>query len=174
MTHEARESLASGNLNLPDGACFVMSREELAIAIARPEVKILAVLVVYLILALGMGLRRGWHGTPTTLLVAIPLAGLGQWVFGRSLLGTADGGKVARSWSNALAAFSGFFPFILGCYLVFYQGFWGLFRLAGGFAFGSLVWSGVAIFLGYKLVRQVWIVSEYADAVSNGRIRVEG
>ncbi len=47
------------------------------------------------------------------------------------------------------------FPFLFGCYITFYQGFWGFSELSNGFSLVVIIKSVTATFLGFKIVSEV-------------------
>ena len=79
-----------------------------------------------------------------------------------------SGGRRGLFW--ALLPFAGFVPFLLGCYLVFVQGLWGLSR-------GLSVWVALrtvgVVVVGYGLVHATYRLTEFVQNLRNGSITVE-
>jgi uncharacterized membrane protein YozB (DUF420 family) len=70
-----------------------------------------------------------------------------------------------RSIFGMLSAFAGFIPYLFGCYLVFYQGFWGFTELSSGFSVWVVIKGMVAILLGYKIVNAIYQITELDKSV---------
>ncbi len=73
-------------------------------------------------------------------------------------------------------AFGGFLPYVLGCYLFFFEGIWQIVGLFKSFSFLRLVAALVFLVAGYSLVSGCHRVSAFARGLSEGRIviREEG
>ena len=74
---------------------------------------------------------------------------------------------------NAVAGLLLFIPFVFGCYLVVYEGFWRLRFLENGFSSGLIV--GVIIYVvgGFGVVRTTYNISELGLSIRAGKIRFE-
>lgn len=88
------------------------------------------------------------------------------------LLTPRDGAKPSRGVFPAAVTLGGFVAYGLGCYLTFYEGLWGFFRLFSDFAFSSMFWSVACLVLGYLIVRGIYRLTELCRAVDEGRIIV--
>lgn len=65
-----------------------------------------------------------------------------------------------RSILGMFSAFAGFLPYLFGCYLVFYQGFWGFQELSTGFSIWLIIKAVVAIVLGFRIVNSMYQITE--------------
>ena len=65
-----------------------------------------------------------------------------------------------RSWALLLFVRLGWFPYLFGCYVTFYEGLWRLRLLLNGFSIGTLLASVVFVVLGYMVVLGIYRVSE--------------
>jgi hypothetical protein len=70
-----------------------------------------------------------------------------------------------KSYLGMLMALSGFMPFLFGCYLIAYQGFWGYKELSHGFSVWLIIKAVVAILLGYKIVYELDKLTQLAKSV---------
>ncbi len=82
------------------------------------------------------------------------------------------GARNKKSWWALLLVPLGFIPYIFGCYLCFYMGFWKLIKLFSNFSFWGLVLSLASIIFGYLIVRTIWKISEIGRAISDKRIKI--
>lgn len=80
-------------------------------------------------------------------------------------------GKARKpSFLGMLVSFAGFIPYLLGVYLVLYEGLWRLSQLRRGFSIWVL---GLAIFyvvLGFIIVRSIDRASSFARKVDRGEV----
>ena len=65
-----------------------------------------------------------------------------------------------KSIFAVIMTFAGFAPYIFGCYLVFYQGFWGLKELSTGFSVWLVVKAIASLFIGHRVVAQTYEITE--------------
>jgi uncharacterized membrane protein YhdT len=74
-----------------------------------------------------------------------------------------------RNWTLFLLGSVSWVPYLCGCYLTFYEGFWRMRLLLEEFSIGTLLASVVFVVLGYMVVLGIYRVSELAtklDATS--------
>jgi len=72
-------------------------------------------------------------------------------------------GRIPRpTWTSMALAFSGFVPYVFGCYLFFYEGLWRLTRLRAGFSANTIVLAVAFLVGGYWVVAGTHAVSEAA------------
>lgn len=64
------------------------------------------------------------------------------------------------SHSNSFSTFIGLIPFITGCYMTFFLGIYGIWKIIYGFDTLSLIRSLSFLYIGYKCVYHLWIVTE--------------
>lgn len=81
--------------------------------------------------------------------------------------------KVVPRLVKAIATLLLFLPFILGCYLVAYEGVWRLRFLDDGFSFGLVVAAFIYIVGGIGVVNSTYNISEFGRAMSTGIVRFE-
>jgi heme/copper-type cytochrome/quinol oxidase subunit 4 len=67
-----------------------------------------------------------------------------------------------RSLTNMVLAFSGFIPYLFGCYLFLYEGLWRLTRLRAGFSASTILLAVAFVVGGYWVVAGTHAVSEAA------------
>lgn len=65
-----------------------------------------------------------------------------------------------KSFIAVFFTFIGFMPYIFGCYLTFYQGFWGFSELRYGFSFWVLFKAIASILIGYIIVSKLYELTE--------------
>ena len=70
-----------------------------------------------------------------------------------------------KSLLAMLCALAGFIPYLFGCYLVFYQGFWGFKELSTGFSVWLIIKAVVSILLGYRVVSSMYKITELDKSV---------
>jgi hypothetical protein len=102
------------------------------------------------------------------LILAVGSCLSGMIIFAYGLLVFGDREK--KSWPRALLAFSGFIPYVFGCYLVFYKGFWQSKGLFASFSARGLVARLVFVILGYQVVNGFYRVTEFVDKVAKKEI----
>lgn len=81
-----------------------------------------------------------------------------------------DGKQPTRSHFASLVALSVMIPYALACYLVFYEGAWGLVQLFGHFNISALLWSVTCGYLGWVIVDKLHQLTEMCKAVEEQRI----
>ncbi len=67
----------------------------------------------------------------------------------------------------------GWIPYIFGCYLVFYKGFWGFTLLTSGFSTIIILKSLLFIVLGYTIVSSIYKATEFVKAVDENKIAIK-
>lgn len=72
------------------------------------------------------------------------------------------------SHSNSFSTFIGLIPFIVGCYMTFFLGIYGIWKTINYFSTLSIIRSLFFTYVGYKCVYHLWIITEiqkkYAEA----------
>ena len=94
-----------------------------------------------------------WQGW--VLVIGALLAFAGSVTYGVTIL---DNKKSLR---NMLFAFMGFFPYLYGCFIVFYKGFWSFKFLFTSFSLGKLIIPIIWIVIGYQIVKATHILTEF-------------
>lgn len=122
----------------------------------------LAVLVYSVIELIVQG---GQHNHYLFMIVGSFMSVLGAfaYVFASATYGTT--GK--KSFLAMLCAFAGFLPYLFGCYLVFYQGFWGFRELSVGFSVWLIIKAIAAIILGFIIVNSTYQITELDKSVKS-------
>lgn len=82
-------------------------------------------------------------------------------------------GKGIHPIIKGLVALLLFVPFVLGCYLVFYEGLWRLRFIENGFSFGIIAATIIYVVGGFGVVKATYNVSEFARSISAGTIRFD-
>lgn len=82
-------------------------------------------------------------------------------------------GEPRRSFARSITILGGFVPYVLGCYLVFYEGFWRLRLLLDSFSVAVVAVALLWIVAGYVVVSAIYKVSEFGRAVDDGRLKLE-
>lgn len=152
-------------------APVVLSNEDFAIELARPLTKVYLLLLFYLIAAIVIGFRDGWEGLPQYLITAVIVSIIGLWAFYQLVYKEAENVPLSEHPLRTLQALGAAPPFLLGCYLVFLEGILGLWRTVHVFSIASLVWAGLSILLGYKIVYYTWLLTEFAMSVKTKRLQ---
>lgn len=151
----------------------VLNPVDFTLMSARPQVKASLILLLFLAIGVAIGVRGTWTGTAARLVIAAPIAIVALFLYGQLLRSDAGDPAPRRSWGRAISA-AGVMPaYLLGCYLVFLEGAGGVWTLFRSFSISSLVWSLAAIFFGYRLVYQTWLLTEIGEAVRTGRLRTD-
>jgi hypothetical protein len=71
-----------------------------------------------------------------------------------------------------LIGLGSFIPYLLGCYLVFYEGLWRLVRVFDNFSLVTVVIALAFIVIGYIIVNGCYKLTEVCRAVNDGRLIV--
>jgi hypothetical protein len=100
------------------------------------------------------------------LIVGSVISGITLWKFMMRVSWEANQRQIERSWSAALTAYGAFVPYVFGCYLVFYRGFWGLTDLSNGFSILVLLRTAFFVILGFAVVNGTYMISEAAKMVT--------
>ena len=92
--------------------------------------------------------------------------------FGTAVYFSHVGYRGGKSWMAMTSALSGFLPYILGCYLVFYKGFWSFTYLGHGFSWRGLLGPILWILVGYRIVKYIHLLSELHESIHKGEITI--
>ena len=133
---------------------------------ATPAMALVAIAGLYVVAGI-----RTQFGSRDTIVILAALLSL-PILFCYPLLTPRDGARPSRGLFGALVSLGALVPYVLGCYLAFYEGLWGLVRLFSGFSFSSLLWSVVSCVLGFTIVNGMYRLTELCRAVYEGRIVV--
>jgi len=108
-----------------------------------------------------------WQGL--TILIGATLSLMGTIAHSISIIKFK---KDEKSWLGVFLSLSGFFPYLFGCFLVFYKGFWSFKYLLISFSFWKLISPAIWILLGYRIVSQFHLMTELGRSIDEGRIKV--
>lgn len=103
----------------------------------------------------GAGDWQGW-----LLIIGAILSFLGVITYGITILETKK-----KSWKLFIYSLLGFFPYLLGCFLVFYKGFWSFKYLLTSFSFWKLIIPIIWIVIGYRIVSQLYLLTEFGKTI---------
>lgn len=106
-----------------------------------------------------------WEGW--ILLIGAILSQTGTIFYGVTILA-----EKKKSWWLMIFTFLGFLPYLFGCFLVFYKGFWSFKYLFNSFSFTRLIIPIIWIVLGYHITDQLYLLTEFGKAVKEGRIKI--
>jgi hypothetical protein len=131
--------------------------------------------VALLVLAVAAGVkmfRHGAQGHYMLLLVGALFTIVSLWAYPAYI--ASERGQVRRAWWRALfITVAGLIPYLFGCYLVFYEGFWRMRGLLDGFSASLLVVSLLFVVGGWQVVNSIYKATEFGRAVSEGRVKFE-
>ena len=74
--------------------------------------------------------------------------------------------RTERSFLNASLSLAGLFPYVVGCFMTFVLGAYGLVEAWSSFSLATLLRSIAFIIIGYKCVYSFWLLTEVAEAMS--------
>ena len=79
-----------------------------------------------------------------------------------------------RTWWAVPTAVAGMIPYLFGCFLLFYEGFWRLKLLfTDGFSFLVIFKAAVFVIAGFAVVNSTYLVSEFVKQIGKGRFSIE-
>ena len=116
--------------------------------------------------------KNGYSNEALIMLIGSIFSTVGAFAFVISI--QLYGVKNKKSWWALFLVPLGFIPYLFGCYLCFYMGFWKIIKLFSGFSFWGLILSVASIVLGYSIVRTTWKISEIGKAINEKRIKITG
>ncbi len=152
---------------------IIPSGRELDLLIARLTTKGLLASGVVAIIAVVLLVRDDFSTRSIILLAGAVASVAGLIGYIAVVLRTAVAGVARRGLVPMLLTFGGFAPYAFGCYLVFYEGLWGFWRLLDGFTFSSIIAAVLYLIAGYLIVLAIYGISEFGRALTEGRIVVQ-
>mgnify|MGYP001463688487 CR=1 FL=1 len=155
----------------PKAAPVVLSRTDFEQYLAQPTARGQGVLVVVLGVGLVSGIFDGFGTREQTLIYGSIASSIGLGVFSRQLLREAGGGP-QRSWSNLARSLSAWCPVVMAYYLTFYDGLWKSISVLWHFSFPSLPLHILSIYLGYRLISWMEILSDVPGHLASGDLIV--
>lgn len=150
---------------------LILSGGELSDYFARLTVKSLFVLLVVLVLATVQMLRYGLD-TRYLVLVGGAIFSLSA-MFGLMILIMLDKGNKRRGIVPMAIALSGFIPYLFGCYLFLFEGFYRFKALFYQFTWMTIIVAILYIISGWTVVNGIYLLSKFARLVDEGVIIVE-
>lgn len=159
----------STNIPAQAEAPRVVTAQELAGLVGRPQTRMSNIAMLLFVVGAVQGFRWGWAEGAVPLMVGSVASVFASIVYGRQLV---MGGS--NAFANMFAALAGLVPYVFGCYLVFYRGFWGSRVLFHEFSAARLLASLAFIYLGFRLL--VWgaQLTQLGTALRNGKMVVRG
>ena len=148
-----------------------LNGEKLARFVSRLTTKGLIVLIVVAIISVIQIFRLG-VSERYILLIAGSLLSM-VVLFALSMRIVLDRGVPRRSLIAFITVIGGFVPYLFGCYLVFYEGFWRLRLLQDEFSVTIVTIALLYIVGGYAVVSAVYKISEFGRAVGEGRVKLD-
>lgn len=107
-----------------------------------------------------------WEGW--VLFIGAVLSLIGNITYGVTILV-----EKKESWRLMIFTFLAFFAYLYGCFLVFYKGFWSFKYLFISFSLLKLAVPFIWIVLGYRIVDQLYLLTEFGKAIKEGKIQIE-
>lgn len=147
----------------------VITAMDLAALVGRPQARVTNFAVVFFITGVVQGFRSGWENGALPLMAGSVASIFGIVAYGRLLMLGEE-----RSFANMFSALSGLLPYLFGCYLVFYRGFWSCRVLFQDFSLYRLLASLAFIYFGYRVVFWCHQLSALGDALRSGNVVVRG
>lgn len=148
-------------------------REEVGEFIGRNSVKALGLMLVLVLASIIIIFRSGFSPRSILCLIGPVLSIIGLIGFNRIVIDRAVDGVSRRGWVPWLSSLGGFLPYLFACYLFFYEGLWQLAMQFRAFSIAGLVGALFCVFAGYVLVSTCYRVSEFAAALTEGRILIK-
>lgn len=133
---------------------------------SKPAFALVATAALFFAKSLMNGFSHGEVFVILASLVSLPV------LFLYPLLTPRDGAQPNRGFLGMLVGLGEFNPYGLGCYLILYEGGWGLVQLLSGFSVSPLLWSLASCVLGFAIVTGMYRLTELCRAVNEHRITV--
>ncbi len=131
----------------------------------------MAALLVGIVAAVLM-FKDGVDMRTAILLGGAVLSPLALFGYGKLILRNAQIGR-KRGIIPMLIALGGLIPYNFGCFLVFYEGFYGIVSIFNTFTFGALLSIVFYVIAGYSIIVAIYRVTEFGRAVDDGRIMIK-
>lgn len=130
------------------------------------------VLASLLVATIGMvqGLRHGFNYHYTIFLTGGLLAVVALVALPLHSVAVNSGDTKKTSSVGMLVSFGGFIPYLLGLYLLLYEGLWRLSELRDGFSIQVVLLSLLYVVLGFIVVRSIDRVSSFARKIDAGDV----
>ena len=149
---------------------LVLDRGDLEDLLSKIAVKAILFLIGLVIAAVVQAARHGLTTHYIVLMAGSVLSGVGM--LGYALMELAAATGAGRRWLWAFLALGGFIPYLFGCYLVFYEGFWRLRRVFQGFSPWVILLALCFIVGGYLVVSAIYRISEVGNRIKSGELVV--
>lgn len=124
--------------------------------------KALLLLFIFLIFPLIQLLRIGANNDYIIIFVGSLISIVGLGGYARANL-TSE--VKIKSYRGMFLTMGALLPWLFACYLVLIKGFWSFVELRNGFSLSIILWAVLYIFLGYKIVKNVYEVTEFVKGV---------
>lgn len=70
-----------------------------------------------------------------------------------------------KSFRNMFFCFFGLIPYLYGCFVTFYEGFWSLKLLFISFSWSKLIIPIIWIIIGYYIVNGIYVLTEFGNSI---------
>lgn len=154
------------------GEPLTLTGRDTALLVARLITKGVAVLLVLAVVAIVQMFRVGANYRHALLLAGSLLSIAALFAYPARV--ARERGRPQRSLAGFLIGLGGLIPYLFGCYLVFYEGFWRLRSLLDGFVPSVVIVSVLYIVGGYAVVSAIYKATEFGGAVDEGRLKLKG
>lgn len=134
--------------------------------VSHITIKAILFLIALLIAAVVQAARHGLTTHDIILMVGSVLSGVAMFLYGIQVM--APRGERRALW--ALFTLGGFIPYLFGCYLVFYEGFWRLRQLSQGISLWVILLALCFIIGGYLVVWAMYKLTVLEGHVKSGAI----
>lgn len=138
---------------------------------ARATAKAILVLFIVFGATAIQSIRHGPNARYWLLLGGSLISGLAMLAF--TMLIVRDAGRKQRGLLPMVVSFGALLPYVFGCYLTFYEGFWQLRVLLRRFSVGTVLVSFFFIVAGFLLVSAMYKLSEFGRAGDEGRATIQ-
>lgn len=82
--------------------------------------------------------------------------------------------KAEKTYLQTIIGFLMLIPFLSACFFVFYKGFWSFKYLFNSFSFWGLIAPIIWIMLGYRIISNIYIMSDIIRFINEGKMKIEG
>jgi len=150
---------------------MVLSQSDFVGYLAQPTARAHGVLTLVLGIGLLDGISGGFDTRALILTFGSIVAAIGLNVFRRQLVLDAARG-LKPSWAASGRTLAAWAPTLMSYYLTFYDGAWKGFGLLSEFSFLSLAARLLSIYLGYRLIVWLEILSDIPGLLQSGALVV--
>lgn len=150
---------------------ITLSRNEVSDLIAHMTYRLLIALGIVLIFAIVQIIRLGLGQKNLILVGGSILSGIAFIV--EAAYWSSYAGEKRRGIIPMMIIAGSFLPYLFGCYLVFYEGFWRLRTLLDKFSMKTMLLGFFFVVVGYHIVKGVYLFSEFTRKVDKRIIIID-